>query len=164
MSDLKGRDRKEVLWRQRQRLELCLHKPRNVKNHQKLEEAKKNYFLESSRGAWLRQQLDFGCLSSRTLKEFLGFPGGLVVKNPTANAGDTFPSPVQEDPTCCGATKPRHHNYWACAPLPGTCNYRAHVQQLLKPACPRAHTPQWGKELQWDAHAVQLETNSHHCN
>ena len=23
---------------------------------------------------------------------------------------------VQEDPTCCGATKPMHHNYWACAP------------------------------------------------
>ena len=30
---------------------------------------------------------------------------------------------VQEDPTCRGATKPVHHNYWACTP------------QLLKPAC-----------------------------
>ena len=29
---------------------------------------------------------------------------------------------VQEDPTCHGATKPVHHNYWAC------------VLQLLKPA------------------------------
>ena len=29
---------------------------------------------------------------------------------------------VWEDPTCCGATKPVHHNYWARAP------------QLLKPA------------------------------
>ena len=25
---------------------------------------------------------------------------------------------VQEDPTCRGATKPMHHNYWACAPQP----------------------------------------------
>ena len=30
---------------------------------------------------------------------------------------------VWEDPTCHGATKPMHHNYWACEP------------QLLKPAC-----------------------------
>ena len=29
---------------------------------------------------------------------------------------------VQEDPTCRGATKPVHHNYWA------------HMPQLLKPA------------------------------
>ena len=28
---------------------------------------------------------------------------------------------VREDPTCCGATKPVHHNYWA------------HTPQLLKP-------------------------------
>ena len=32
---------------------------------------------------------------------------------------------VREDPTRCGATKPMHHNYWACAlkqgsPTPGT--------------------------------------------
>ena len=33
---------------------------------------------------------------------------------------------VQEDPTCCGATKPMRHNYWA------------HVPQLLKPVHPRA--------------------------
>ena len=26
---------------------------------------------------------------------------------------------VSEDPTCCGATKPVHHNYWACALEPG---------------------------------------------
>ena len=30
---------------------------------------------------------------------------------------------VREDPTCRGATKPVHHNYWA------------HVLQLLKPVC-----------------------------
>ena len=34
------------------------------------------------------------------------FPGGPVVKNPPANAGDMGQSLVQEDPTCYGATKP----------------------------------------------------------
>ena len=40
----------------------------------------------------------------------LGFPGGSVVKNPSANAGETQ-ALVQEDPTCHGATKPMSHNY-----------------------------------------------------
>ena len=39
------------------------------------------------------------------------FPGGAVVKNLPANAGDTVRSLVREDPTCRGATKPVHHNY-----------------------------------------------------
>ena len=39
------------------------------------------------------------------------FPGGAVVKNLPANAGDTGSSPGPEDLTCCGATKPVHHNY-----------------------------------------------------
>ena len=39
------------------------------------------------------------------------FPGGTVVKNPPANAGDRVPSLVWEDPTCRGATKPVRHNY-----------------------------------------------------
>ena len=40
------------------------------------------------------------------------FPGGTVVKNPPANAGDmgSIPSPGI-DPTCQRATKPMHHNY-----------------------------------------------------
>ena len=40
---------------------------------------------------------------------------------------------VQEDPTCCGATKPVHHNYWACALEPVSHNYWARMPQLLKP-------------------------------
>ena len=40
---------------------------------------------------------------------------------------------VREDPTCHGATKPMHHNYWACAPEPACHNYWARVLQLLKP-------------------------------
>ena len=39
------------------------------------------------------------------------FPGGTVVKNPPANAGDTVRSLVREDLTCRGATKPVRHNY-----------------------------------------------------
>ena len=40
---------------------------------------------------------------------------------------------VQEDPTCRGATKPVHHNYWACALEPVSHNYWVRVPQLLKP-------------------------------
>ena len=40
---------------------------------------------------------------------------------------------VQQDPTCRRATKPVHHNYWACALEPASHNYWAHVPQLLKP-------------------------------
>ena len=49
------------------------------------------------------------------LKEhYKGFPGGSVVKNLLAIPWDTVWSLIQEDPTCLGATKPKHHNYWAC--------------------------------------------------
>ena len=44
------------------------------------------------------------------------FPGGSVVKNQPARAGDNgVRSLVQEDLTCCGAMKPVGHNYWVCA-------------------------------------------------
>ena len=39
---------------------------------------------------------------------------------------------VQEDPTCHGATKPVHHNCWACALEPVSHKYWDHVPQLLK--------------------------------
>ena len=48
--------------------------------------------------------------------------------------GTQFRALVWEDPTCCGATKPVHHNYWACALEPTSHNYWARVLQLLKPA------------------------------
>ena len=68
------------------------------------------------------------------LKSFTqGFPGGTVVKNLPANAGDTGSILVWEDPTCRGATKPARCNYWACALEPASHNYWAHVPQLLKP-------------------------------
>ena len=55
----------------------------------------------------------------------MGFPGGQVVKNPPAKAGDMGSIPDQE---YCRATKSMHHNYWS--------------------PCPRAHAPQQEKPLQ----------------
>ena len=53
-----------------------------------------------------------GLIPGRGTKILHGdFPGGAVVKNPPANAGKRVGSLVQEDPTCCGATKPVRHNY-----------------------------------------------------
>ena len=40
-----------------------------------------------------------------------GFPGGTVVKNPPANAGDTGLSPDPGRSHMRGATKPVSHNY-----------------------------------------------------
>ena len=45
---------------------------------------------------------------------------------------------VWEDPTCHRATKPLHHNYWACVLEPTSHNYwacapPAHTPQLLRP-------------------------------
>ena len=66
---------------------------------------------------------------------------------------------VREDPTCRGATKPVHHNYWVCALEPESHNYWAHVLQLLKPAHlePMHHNE---KPLQWEAHALQWRVAS----
>ena len=43
--------------------------------------------------------------------DYKGFPGGAVVENLPANAGDTGLSPGPEDPTCRGAMKHMCHNY-----------------------------------------------------
>ena len=69
---------------------------------------------------------------------------------------------VQEDPTCLRATKPVHHNYWACALEPVSHNYWAHVPQLLSSCAtttealvPTARAPQQDKPPQWEAGALQ---------
>ena len=68
--------------------------------------------------------------------KYRDFPGGAVVKNPPANAGDTgLGALVWEDPTCRRAAKPVHHNYRACALQPVSHNYWACAPQLLKPTC-----------------------------
>ena len=66
---------------------------------------------------------------------------------------------VQEVPTCYGATKPAHHNYWACTLETRSHNYWAHILQLLKPACSRAHALQQKKLLWWEACVLQLESS-----
>ena len=65
------------------------------------------------------------------------------------------PSLTWEDPTCHGATKPGNHNYWACALAPRSCNYRAHVLELLEP------TLQDKRSHQWEACAPQPKSRSH---
>ena len=54
---------------------------------------------------------------------------------------------VRADPTCRRATKPVHHNYWACALEPACHNYWARV--------PRAHALQQEKPLWWEAHTEE---------
>ena len=60
------------------------------------------------------------------------FPSGAVVKNPPMQ-GTRVWALVREDATCCRATKPVRHNYWACALKPASHNYWARVPQLLSP-------------------------------
>ena len=76
------------------------------------------------------------------------------------------PPMVQQDSTCCRATKPRHHNYWASALEPTCHNYsrpratttHAHVPQLLKPTCPGDPALQQENPPQWEARTPQLES------
>ena len=63
----------------------------------------------------------------------MDFPDGAVAKNLPSNVETMVQSLVWEDPTCCRATKPMSHNYWACFLKPGDCNYWAPKPQLLKP-------------------------------
>ena len=67
----------------------------------------------------------------------------------------------QENPTCRRATKPEHHNYWACALELGSCNYWTQVPQLLKPAGLSACPLQQEKPPKWDACVLQLESSPH---
>ena len=50
---------------------------------------------------------------SHNIKILTDFPGGSVVKNPYANAGDMglIPGLGWEDPTCLRTTKPMSHNW-----------------------------------------------------
>ena len=74
------------------------------------------------------------------------FPGGAVVKNSPANAGDTGSIPGWENPTSRRATKPVRHNYWAWALEP------AHLEPVLRNEKP----PQWEAcAPQWEARAPQ---------
>ena len=70
--------------------------------------------------------------------------------------GTQVQSLVWEDPTCCGASKPVRHNYWACALEPASHNYWAHA--------PRGRAPQQEKPLWWEARAPQRRVAPAHRN
>ena len=75
-----------------------------------------------------------------------------MVKNPPFNAGDTSSVPpvlslVLEHLTCLSVTKPESCDFWA------------HVAQLLMLTCPRSCAPQQEKPLQWGALTSDLESN-----
>ena len=92
---------------------------------------------------------------------FQGVPGGSVVKNLLANAGDKGWIPlIGEDPTCHGTTKPMRHSYWPCALEPRSLTDRAHVL-LLQTKMPGACALQQGRPLQWEACSLQLESGPH---
>ena len=57
--------------------------------------------------------------------------------------------------------RPLQHNYWACALELRSCNYLAHVLQLLKALHPWAQAPQQDKPPQWETHTLQLESGPH---
>ena len=43
--------------------------------------------------------------------------------------GTRVQSLVQEEPTCCGATKAMHRNYWSLTPEPMLDNKRRHFNE-----------------------------------
>ena len=75
-----------------------------LKLFQKIEE-EKQFQVHSKRPALPRYQSQ-----TKTLQEE-GFPGGAVVKNPPANAGDTGSSPGPGRSHMPRSTKPVRHNY-----------------------------------------------------
>ena len=78
------------------------------------------------------------------------FPGGTVVKNLPANAGDTGSSlgPGRSH-------MPVRHNYWACALEPASHNCWSPWATTTEARAPRALDLQQEKPLQWEAHAPQ---------
>ena len=62
----------------------------------------------------------------------MDIPGGPVVKNLPANAGDMGSIPGGEDPTCHRATKPTPQVQSLCTLEPALCNKRSHHSE--KPA------------------------------
>ena len=51
------------------------------------------------------------CLSRGSESQRQDFPGGPVVNNQRANAGNTDSIPGLEDSTCLRVVKPMHHNF-----------------------------------------------------
>ena len=83
-------------------------------------------------------------------KCYLGFPGGSVVRNLPASAGDMGLIPMQEDPTCPRATKLMCLNCQVCALEPRSCNSWGPC--TLGPMF-------WSKRSHCNAHAPQPENS-----
>ena len=64
---------------------------------------------------------------------------------------------VQEDPTCRGATKPVHHNYWACALEPLCRNYWS--PWALEPVLHNKRSRCGGKPTHLDSKVAQALCN-----
>ena len=99
-------------------LSLCFTE---LQSHRCLNYAKGFIYENLPPNAWTQKHSDLG-----------GFPGGTVVKNPPANAGDTDSSPGPGRSPCTTITEPVCHNYWACALEPVLHNRRRHRNE--KPA------------------------------
>ena len=69
--------------------------------------------------------------------------------------GTRVRAPVREGLTCCGATKPMHHNYWACALEPASHNCWSPRATTTEARAPRVCAPQQEKPPQWEARAPQ---------
>ena len=80
-----------------------------------------------------------------------GFPGGSAIKNPSANAGETWVQLlIQEDPMFPGVTELVCHNYWSlCTPEP--------VLRNRRPLQWEVHTP----HVKSSPHSPQLEESPH---
>ena len=73
---------------------------------------------------------------------------GPVVKSLPARVEDMGSVPGPRDPTCHMATKPVHHNYWACTlQSPQAATTEAHV--------PRTHALWQKKPLQWEVYSCK---------
>ena len=69
------------------------------------------------------------------------FPGGSVLKSPRGNTEEMGSIPGSEGFPCAAlslCSKSQEPQHWA------------HMMQLPKPMCPRAHAPQQEKPLQWE--------------
>ena len=97
--------------------------------------------------------------SDCTKLQSLGFPGGSVVKNVAANAGETGSIPGWGRSHMRWNTTTQEQQLLECALEPGSHSYWAHVLQLLKPERPKDHTPQQEKPWQWEAHAPWVENS-----
>ena len=96
------------------------------------------------------------------LKYFEGFLGAQWLRICLPVQGPRVQSLICEDPACCRAAKPVHHNYWSCALEPMSHNYWAYEPQLRIPRAttteahaPRAHALQQEKPPQWEAWELQ---------